>query len=216
MSYAVREQFISIQGEGAQAGTKAAFVRFAGCNAWNGTEAGRQSLGAGACARWCDTDLVGGEKLEAAEIVARMGQPWAPRALCVVTGGEPGLQLDVDLLRAIKLAGWRVAVETNGTIETAAINGCDWITCSPKLLTDAKLRHAHELKVVLPGALPPLSGWNEVTLNALATGGGWGQMFVQPQGGPEYEQNVQRCVQWVLEHPEWRLGVQLHKAIGLR
>jgi organic radical activating enzyme len=216
MSYAVREQFISIQGEGAQAGTKAAFVRFAGCNAWNGTEDGRQALGAGACARWCDTDFLGGERLEGAEIVARMGQPWGPGALCVLTGGEPGLQLDVDLLRAIKLAGWRVAVETNGTIESAAIYGCDWITCSPKMLTASKLRRADELKVVLPGAVPPLSGWTSVTLEAMALQGGWGQMFVQPQGGPDYEQHVRQCCQWVLEHPEWRLGVQLHKQLNLR
>jgi organic radical activating enzyme len=235
-SYAVREVFPTLQGEGARAGARSVFVRLAGCNLWSGRPEDR-TRGAGDCARWCDTDFVGGSKLTVADLLAVMGAvKWASaERWCVLTGGEPALQLDTELLDELRSAGWRVAVETNGTLdptdgERRLLDEVDWLTVSPKLGSDWVRRRGSELKVVLAEG----DGWDDELLVAAA--GTFGHLFVQPRdpslsaaledthlrAGPQsalrssYEANLQRCIDFVERHPRWRLSLQTHKLAGLR
>lgn len=234
MSYAVKAIFDTIQGEGARAGTQAVFVRFAGCNLWSGRPEDRQK-GKGACARWCDTDFVVGEKLAAATVLARMdalvvgSDRW-----CVLTGGEPALQLDLPLVSALRNAGWGIAVETNGTVDSEAMHAADWVTVSPKKGGAVRLRAGNELKVVLPGAVGDEQGWTDAQLDELAGLRLWPFMFVQPMDPPlsaavedtylhpqrseasgasqrVYASALERCLSFVRSRPSWRLGAQLHK-----
>jgi 7-carboxy-7-deazaguanine synthase len=229
-SYAVKEILVTLQGEGARSGSKALFVRFAGCNLWNGLPNGRAS-GSGACAAWCDTDFVGGEKLGLVELLTRAevafpydgGERWV-----VLTGGEPALQVDAALISGFHLAHWKIAIETNGT--QLLPNGIDWVTVSPKRGSELHVFKAEELKVVLPGSSD--GGWTDAELEALEADGRWGHLFVQPQdvlmpaglsvfGGVglsiigERKRNAERCVEFVKSHPRWRLSTQTHKAIGI-
>jgi organic radical activating enzyme len=170
MPYAIKEIFDTIQGEGARAGTRAVFIRFAGCNLWSGREEDR-GKGRGACAAWCDTDFVDGEKLSAQEIVARVEELWPrwtgrgvppnqrwhrdrPKRWVVVTGGEPALQFDEALREALRAAGFSVAMETNGTCDRASVRLVDHLCVSPKLGSTLEVMRAHELKVVIPGVVP--------------------------------------------------------------
>src|SRR3982751_4594312 len=153
MTYAVKEAFLTLQGEGVQAGSRAVFLRFAGCNLWSGREADRAS----AHCTFCDTDFVGtdgaggGKFADAGSLAAHVARLWGPepgRRLVVITGGEPMLQLDSALVDAIHAEGFRIAVETNGTL--AALRGIDWLTVSPKAGTDVVQRTGDELKLVWP------------------------------------------------------------------
>ena len=240
--YAVRSVFSTLQGEGARAGTRAVFVRLAGCNAWNGRPADRH-LGKGACAAWCDTDFFKGESLSVAEIAAKMDAVWPlsgkPR-WCVITGGEPLLQLDPELIAGLHSRGWKIAVETNGSLDVEAVREVDWITVSPKRGLPCLIREAHELKVVLPGGGGELSGWSDQELAELAANGRYQYQFVQPQdpinpvavessylhslsgeSSPlrnlesAYAANLKRCIDFVTTNPDWRLGVQIHKYVQL-
>lgn len=246
MSYVVHSVFDTFQGEGARAGERSVFVRLAGCNLWSGRPSGREK-GDGACARWCDTDFATGVKMTSAELLASMVREWplsqhAPGggAWCVITGGEPGLQLDLPLVDDLHRADWRVAVETNGTQDTVALRSVDWLTLSPKLGGAVRFRgHVHELKVVLPGAIFPGRAWSDDDLLALERELRPDHRFVVPMDPPlspatedtllhprkveasgtftvrdgrsEFEANVKRCLDFCRAHPHWRIGGQLHK-----
>ncbi|MCS6913430.1 MAG: 7-carboxy-7-deazaguanine synthase [Myxococcales bacterium] len=209
MSYAVKEIFYSLQGEGAQAGRPAVFCRFAGCNLWNGRPADR----AGAVCWFCDTDFVGtdgpggGRFRHAADLARAVRAAWpgsAGRPLVVCTGGEPLLQLDEALVAAFHAEGLEVAVETNGTRPAPA--GLDWICVSPKAGTELVLRAGDELKLVYPqpGAEPERY-----------LGLAFRYFFLQPMDGPNRPQHTEQAVRYCLAHPVWRLSLQIHKMLGI-
>jgi 7-carboxy-7-deazaguanine synthase (Cx14CxxC type) len=211
MSYSVKEIFYTLQGEGLQAGRAAVFCRFAGCNLWSGREADRQT----AVCRFCDTDFVGtdgtlGGKFEtAAALAARIAQQWPAnqplRRYVVLTGGEPLLQVDDALVDALHEQGFKVAVETNGTI--AAPAGIDWICVSPKAGAPLVQTRGHELKLVYPQpALLPDQ------LEGLA----FDHFLLQPMDSPSRAENTAAAIAWCQSHPRWRLSVQMHKMVGIR
>jgi 7-carboxy-7-deazaguanine synthase (Cx14CxxC type) len=208
MPYAVKELYATLQGEGAQTGRRAAFLRFAGCNLWSGREADRAT----AQCRFCDTDFVGmdgpgGGRFASADALAdAVAACWgdAPdHRLVVCTGGEPTLQLDAALVQALRARGFSVAVESNGTL---ACPDVDWLTVSPKAGTHVVQRRGDELKLVYPQSeLPPtaVEGWD------------FAHFFLQPMDGPDRAANTQAAAAWCLAHPRWRLSLQTHKLIGL-
>ena len=209
MTYSVKEIFLTLQGEGGQAGRAAVFCRFAGCNLWTGREQDR----ARAVCSFCDTDFVGtdgegGGKFEtpgalAAAVEAMWGPSPAAR-LVVCTGGEPLLQLDPPLIEALHARGFEIAVETNGTI--AAPAGLDWICVSPKADAALAQTRGQELKLVHPQA-----GVDPARFEGLD----FERFFLQPMDGPEREANTRAAVAYCLAHPRWRLSLQTHKWIGL-
>ena len=210
MSYAVKEIFLTLQGEGAHSGRAAVFCRFAGCNLWSGREADRAS----AQCRFCDTDFVGtdgtrGGRYEAAvDLAEAIESEWGAtrdfRAV-VLTGGEPLLQADDALLDALHARGFWIAVETNGTI--APPPGLDWICVSPKAGTELCIRSGDELKLIYPqaGAAPE-------DFAGLA----FRRFSLQPMDGPEIADNTARAVAYCLAHPQWQLSLQTHKTLGIR
>lgn len=211
MSYAIKELFYTLQGEGANAGRPAVFCRFAGCNLWTGREQDRSD----AVCTFCDTDFIGtdgpgGGKFASPEalVAAALGQlpDGVPSQgmLVVCTGGEPLLQLDAPLIDAFHAAGFEIAVETNGTIEAPA--GIDWICVSPKADAPLKQTRGHELKLVFPQdkARPE-------RFEALA----FEHFFLQPMDGPSREENTVAATVYCLTHPKWHLSLQTHKMIGI-
>jgi 7-carboxy-7-deazaguanine synthase len=210
VSYAVKEIFLTLQGEGAHAGRAAVFCRFAGCNLWSGREQDRAT----ATCRFCDTDFVGtdgtlgGRYASAAELADTIAAQWTDdtaNRYTVLTGGEPLLQLDAALIAALHARGFAIAIETNGTIEPP--DGLDWICVSPKAGTELVLRRGHELKLVYPqiGALP-----------ADFAGLAFERFSLQPMDGPQLADNTARTVEYCLRHPQWRLSLQTHKTLGIR
>jgi 7-carboxy-7-deazaguanine synthase len=208
--YAVKEIFLTLQGEGAQAGHAAVFCRFAGCNLWNGLERDR----AAAACQFCDTDFVGtdgdggGRFANAdalADAIASKWQAGVADRLVVLTGGEPLLQVDAPLIRALHADKFRIAVETNGT--RPAPPGLDWICVSPKAGAEFVLRSGDELKLVYPqpGVDPALFGQLDFR-----------HFLLQPMDGPDVAANTQAAIAYCLAHPQWRLSVQTHKVLGLR
>lgn len=197
MSYVVREAFYTLQGEGLNAGRAAVFLRFSGCNLWNGHPGGRHK-GKGACAAWCDTDFAKGERMDEEQVLAALAR-LADGGLVVISGGEPCLQLTPELVEAMHGDGWEVAVETNGTIDNPALALCDHVTVSPKLGADLRVWRGAELKVVLPGIAArgdrPQDegfhdcGWTEGDLLRMAKRGTWGALYVQPMD-PSYSDEV--------------------------
>jgi organic radical activating enzyme len=165
-AYGIKDVFLTLQGEGARAGAKSVFVRMTGCNLWSGNPAHRDR-GTGPCARWCDTDFFKGDTIELPTLRDRMEALWpgtGPR-WCVITGGEPALQIDDALVSALHEHGWRIAVETNGTIANRALHACDHVCISPKRGTAWRtLGIAHEIKVILPGADGAEQGWTDAEL----------------------------------------------------
>ncbi|MGI4778914.1 MAG: 7-carboxy-7-deazaguanine synthase [Janthinobacterium lividum] len=214
MSYAVKEIFYTLQGEGGQAGTPAVFCRFAGCNLWSGRESDRET----AVCRFCDTDFVGtdgtlGGKFATADlladtILARWPANDAAHRLVVLTGGEPLLQVDAALVEALHARDIRIAVESNGTIE--APEGIDWLCISPKAGAPWVQKSGQELKVVWPQ--PGLG----LDLDALQAGTRFEHRFLQPMDGPAQRENIARCIDACLAHPGWRLSLQTHKFTGIR
>ena len=209
MSYAVKEIFYTLQGEGAQAGRPAVFCRFTGCNLWSGREADRAT----AVCRFCDTDFIGtdgaggGRFADAEALAAAVESHWpggGPRFV-VCTGGEPLLQLDVALVAALKRCGFEIAVETNGTIAEVP-EGIDWVCVSPKAGAPLLLRRGSELKLVVPQAEFDLA-----ELEALA----FARFSLQPMDGPEAAANTQAAVALCLQRPQWRLSLQTHKLLGI-
>lgn len=210
MSYAVKEIFLTLQGEGAHAGRTAVFCRFAGCNLWTGREQDR----ADATCRFCDTDFVGtdgtlGGRYATADALAdQIAATWgegATHRFVVLTGGEPLLQIDVELIEALHARDFMIAVETNGTLP--APPGLDWICVSPKADTELAIRQGHELKLVYPQAENTPEDYA-----ALA----FAHFSLQPMDGPDLAQNTERAIDYCLRHPQWRLSVQTHKTIGIR
>lgn len=209
MTYSVKEIFLTVQGEGGQAGRAAVFLRFAGCNLWSGREEDR----ADAVCTFCDTDFVGtdgegGGKFATPEKLAEaVAAKWrgngGPR-LVVCTGGEPLLQLDAPLISALHTQGFEIAVETNGTI--AAPEGLDWICVSPKADASVAQRSGQELKLVFPQP-----GVDPKVFEGLD----FQRFYLQPMDGPELEANTRAVVAYCLEHPRWRLSLQTHKLIGV-
>ncbi len=209
-SYAVKEIFLTLQGEGMQAGRAAVFCRFAGCNLWSGLERDRAT----AICRFCDTDFVGldgtgGGRFASADILAgAIASEWAAGLqdrLVVLTGGEPLLQVDAALVEALHHRGFQVAVETNGT--QPAASGLDWLCVSPKAGAALLLTGGDECKLVFPqpGAMPE-------QFEHLA----FRHFLLQPMDGPAVAANTRDAVAYCLAHPKWRLGVQTHKTLGLR
>jgi 7-carboxy-7-deazaguanine synthase len=207
MTYAVKEIFLTLQGEGVHAGRRAVFLRFAGCNLWSGREEDRAT----AICKFCDTDFVGADagKFESATTLAdAVANCWgngggAPYV--VITGGEPLLQLDAALIDALHDRGFEIGVETNGTI--AAPTGIDWLCVSPKAGSETVQREGNELKLVWP---QPGSDWKAME--------GWGfdHYLIQPMDSAMLAENTQAAVDFVMAHPKWRLTTQTHKVIGLR
>ncbi len=208
--YHVKEIFYSIQGEGYYSGRPAVFCRFAGCNLWSGKEEDRDK----AICRFCDTDFVGtngadGDEYKSAEsLVDRIARRWpkaAENRFVVCTGGEPLLQMDAAFICALHDAGFEIAVETNGTI--AAPSGIDWICVSPKAGVILRQTTGDELKLVYPqeGAWPELYAHLDFR-----------HFFLQPMDGVHHEEATSQVLDYVLAHPWWRIGVQLHKILKIR
>jgi len=213
MSYLIKEVFLSVQGEGLNAGRVALFVRFAGCNMWSGREADR-GIGRGGCSMWCDTDFVGtdgpngGRYQSPDELAAKVGDLWPVGEgdrLVVCTGGEPLLQLDIPLIEAFRDAGFKVAIESNGTIPVPS--GIDWICISPKAGAPIVVDHGDELKLVYPQECLAPADFEHLQ---------FGAFILQPLDGPEVHENTQKVLQHCLQHPRWRIGVQLHKILNLK
>lgn len=211
MTYSAKEVFLTVQGEGGQAGRPAVFLRFAGCNLWNGREADR----AAAVCSFCDTDFVGtdgdgGGKFATAEALAdHVAGMWRGRAgdpkLVVCTGGEPLLQLDAALIDALHARGFEIAVESNGTL--AAPNGIDWICVSPKADAEVVQITGQELKLVYPQAKAMPERFEALDFE---------RFWLQPMDGPDRAANTAAAIEYCLTHPQWRLSVQTHKYIGVR
>jgi len=211
MSYTIKEIYLSIQGEGANSGRTAVFCRFSGCNLWSGVHEERKE----AICKFCDTDFVGidersGGKFEADHLVENVKNLWPAfslksKPLVICTGGEPLLQLDEKLVKTFHLAGFEVAVETNGTIKPPP--GIDWICVSPKSGADLVVNRGNELKLVFPqhGAEP--ARFENLEFQ---------HFFLQPLDNEERETNTRLAAMYCLEHPQWRLGIQIHKFIGMR
>jgi 7-carboxy-7-deazaguanine synthase (Cx14CxxC type) len=209
MTYAVKECFLTLQGEGVQAGSRAVFLRFAGCNLWSGREADRAS----AICNFCDTDFVGtdgpggGKFADAERLADQVAAMWGDSSenrLVVITGGEPMLQLDGALIDALHLRGFRVAAESNGTL--AATPGIDWLCVSPKAGSDVVQRSGDELKLVWPqpGIDPAeLETWN------------FDHFLVQPMDCEERDAAMKAAIALAMERPRWRLTLQAHKIVGL-
>ena len=210
MSYAVKEIFLTLQGEGAQAGRASVFCRFSGCNLWSGREQDRAT----ATCQFCDTDFVGtdgtlgGRYASADDLADAIAAQWSggeTGRYVVLTGGEPLLQVDAALVAALHARGFAVGIETNGTI--APPEGLDWICVSPKAGADLIVREGHELKLVYPqpGALPESFA-----------GLGFSRFSLQPMDGPDAIGNTALAIDYCLRHPQWRLSVQTHKTLGIR
>jgi 7-carboxy-7-deazaguanine synthase len=210
MTYAVKEIFYTLQGEGINAGRPAVFCRFAGCNLWSGLEKDR----ADADCTFCDTDFVGtdgvgGGKFEtAATLVDAVMSHWpegAPRPFIVCTGGEPMLQIDEGLIDALHAKGFEIAVETNGTLNPP--DGLDWICMSPKAGTSLAITRGHELKLVYPQLGADPTDYEDLKFQ---------HFLLQPMDGPDRERNIGFALEYCLAHPPWRLSLQTHKFLGIR
>lgn len=208
--YSVKEIFYTLQGEGANAGTPAVFCRFAGCNLWSGREADRAS----AQCQFCDTDFVGtdgdgGGKFATASDLARACQQACTAengpSLVVLTGGEPMLQVDQDLIDALHAHGFSIAIETNGTLPVP--EDIDWICVSPKAGATLVQMSGNELKLVYPQ--PELLPERVRALD-------FDHFFLQPMDGPDQAANTEAAMRYCMAHPPWRLSVQTHKVLGIR
>jgi 7-carboxy-7-deazaguanine synthase (Cx14CxxC type) len=213
MSYLVKEIFYSIQGEGYYAGRPAVFCRFAGCNLWSGKEADRVD----ALCKFCDTDFVGidgtegGKYPSSQELAKKIRQFWpqkdvkVTKPFVVLTGGEPLLQMDAALINALHEEGLEIAVETNGTI--AAPEGIDWICVSPKAGVELLQLNGQELKLVYTQSEAQPEKYANLDFR---------HFYLQPLDGPELESNTKLVLQYCLDHPKWRLSLQLHKILKVR
>ncbi|AEI36943.1 MAG: 7-carboxy-7-deazaguanine synthase [Zymomonas mobilis subsp. pomaceae] len=218
-SYAVKESFLTLQGEGAQAGRRAVFIRFSGCNLWNGLERDRM----GAVCQFCDTDFVGlggdgGGRFTASQLATHAKNLWrqglcesaslpapASRPFVVLTGGEPLLQVDTDLIQALKSHDFIIAVETNGT--RPMIEGIDWVCMSPKAGAALALKKGNEIKLIWPQT--------DIDIEALESLD-FTHYLIQPMDNDEARQNLEEAVAFVMQRPLWRLSLQTHKMIGLK
>ena len=213
MTYTVKEIYFTLQGEGANTGRAAVFLRFAGCNLWSGLERDRHS----ATCQFCDTDFVGtdgpgGGKFTTPEALASAvtacwdaDRPADGGRFVVCTGGEPLLQFNQALVNALHSAGFEIAIETNGTLQPP--DGIDWVCVSPKAGAPLVLTKGNELKLVHPQA-----GVDPAMYEGLA----FEHFFVQPMDGPRREENTRLAMEYCAKHPQWRLSLQTHKLLGIR
>lgn len=207
MSYSVKEIFYTLQGEGAQSGRPAVFCRFSGCNLWSGRDEDR----ADAICRFCDTDFVGADagRFDVADLADAVAAQWpagvSGRPYVVCTGGEPLLQLDTPLCRALHAKGFDIGVETNGTRPRP--DGIDWLCVSPKAGTELVLTAGDELKLIYPQAGAPPEAFSGLAFD---------HFFLQPMDNADRDANTGAAIAYCLTHPRWRLGVQIHKVVGLR
>ncbi len=211
MTYSVKEIYYTLQGEGAQTGRAAVFLRFAGCNLWSGVEKDRPD----ATCRFCDTDFVGtdgpggGKFVDAAALARAVTAAWPREAkgkpYVVCTGGEPLLQLDSAAIAGLKEQGFEIAIETNGTLLPPP--GIDWICVSPKADAEQKLMRGNELKLIYPqaGAAPERFAGQDFQ-----------NFFLQPMDNEQQAANTEAATAYCLAHPQWRLSLQTHKLIGIR
>jgi 7-carboxy-7-deazaguanine synthase len=212
MTYAVKEIFFTLQGEGANTGRPAVFCRFAGCNLWTGREADR----ADATCTFCDTDFVGvdgpggGKFVSAGDLARAVADAWPghvsarARKLVVCTGGEPLLQMDADIVHALHANGFEIAIETNGT--QIPPEGIDWTCVSPKVGAPLVLTSGNELKLVYPQPGGEPERYADLDFE---------QFFLQPMDGLDRERNTQLALAYCLAHPQWRLSIQTHKLLGI-
>jgi 7-carboxy-7-deazaguanine synthase len=210
VTYSIKEIFYTLQGEGAHAGRPAVFCRFSGCNLWTGRESDRAS----AVCTFCDTDFVGtdgeggGKFARPADLAATIDSLWPPgypaSKYVVFTGGEPLLQLDAALIDAMHLAGFEIAIETNGTLPVPA--GVDWICVSPKIGSTLVVGTGNEIKVVIPQAGQDLSAYEQL---------GFDHFFVQPMDGPLAEYNTRLAIDTCKRRPQWKLSLQTHKLLQI-
>ncbi|MDP3278867.1 MAG: 7-carboxy-7-deazaguanine synthase [Deltaproteobacteria bacterium] len=221
MTYAIKECFFTLQGEGAQSGRAAVFLRFTGCNLWSGREADRASA-RGGCGRWCDTDFVGtdgegGGRFESAETLANYVQKcWqsvasdaetpSPERYVVCTGGEPLLQLDTALIEALHARGFAIAIESNGTLPVPP--GIDWVCISPKAGGELVVTEGDELKLVYPQPEEHMTPEHFGSLR-------FANRFLQPLDGLLRAKHTAACIAYCRTHPAWRLSVQMHKLVGI-
>lgn len=212
MSYAIKEIFYTLQGEGRHAGRPAVFCRFAGCNLWTGREADRHR----ATCQFCDTDFVGtdgpggGRYSSAAALAQAVANAWPPgddpiaRRYVVCTGGEPTLQMDVSFIEALHQHGFEVAIETNGT--QVVPPGIDWICVSPKAGAPLVQRRGDELKLVFPQPTAMPECFQDMD---------FAHLLLQPMDGPNRDANTQAALEYCLAHPRWQLSLQTHKFLGI-
>ncbi len=212
MTYAVKEIFYTLQGEGIQTGRAAVFCRFSGCNLWSGMEKDRDR----AVCRFCDTDFVGvdgpgGGIYETADTLARMIERTVPelvgtavRPFVVLTGGEPMMQVDRPLINALHERGFEVAIETNGTRKLP--EGIDWVTVSPKAGSRLVVLRGNELKLVYPQ-----KGLEPEQFETAA----FDHLLLQPLDGPDRDEHIRLAVSYCLSHPRWRISLQTHKILGI-
>lgn len=210
MTYSVKEMFLTLQGEGVNAGARAVFVRFAGCNLWTGRE---QDRGSAIC-QFCDTEFVGTDGLGGgkfatadalAEAVLGFWGEGAEKRFVVLTGGEPMLQVDDALVEALHARGFRIAIESNGTI--AAHPGIDWVCISPKAGSEVVQRTGDELKLVWPQPgtdVEAIEGWD------------FANFLIQPMDSVAAQENIEAAIAFAMARPKWRLTLQTHKMLGLR
>lgn len=209
MAYLIKELYLTLQGEGVHAGRAAVFCRFAGCNLWTGRQSDRST----AVCQFCDTDFIGingehGGRFESADALADLaatlwvgeGQPFV-----VCTGGEPLLQLDLELIAAFHRHGMEIAVETNGTLPVP--NGVDWVCVSPKAGAELAVNAGDELKLVFPQKYASPDRYSSLN---------FAHFYLQPMDGPELVQNQQLAADYCRRHPQWRLSIQMHKLLGFR
>lgn len=205
MAYHVKELFFSLQGEGANTGCAAVFCRFAGCNLWSGREQDRED----ADCDFCDTDFVGGEKYASAGKLAKeILKLWPPKAeyrFVILTGGEPGLQVDAELIEALQERDFTVAIESNGTVDLPG--DIDWISISPKGKAALKVTSGNELKLVYPQDDHDPADFKNLE---------FGHFYIQPKAGPDEAENVRRAMDYCRQHPQWRLSLQTHKLLNIR
>jgi len=208
--FAVKEIFLTLQGEGAQAGRPAVFCRFAGCNLWSGREADRAT----AACKFCDTDFVGtdgssgGRYKNADDLADAIERGWAGgegHRFCVLTGGEPLLQVDAPLIDALHRRAFQIAVETNGTVMPPP--GIDWVCVSPKSDCELAVIEGNELKLVFPQHDAPPERFAHLAFE---------RFLLQPMDGADLQENTRRAIEYCLKNPQWRLSIQTHKHIGIR
>jgi len=211
MTYSVKEIFYTLQGEGANAGRPAVFCRFSGCNLWSGREADRAS----AVCKFCDTDFVGvdgtsgGKYTDAASLAVMIETHWPTtdhsRRLVVLTGGEPLLQVDANLVTALHERGFMIAVETNGTI--IPVDGIDWLCVSPKSGSTLAISKGQELKLVYPQVGQSPEQFTHLNFQ---------HFFLQPMDGPNRAENTASAIEFCKMNPRWSLSLQTHKITGIR
>jgi len=210
MNYKVKEIYYTLQGEGAHAGRPAVFCRFSGCNLWSGREEDRHK----AICKFCDTDFwgidgVNGGKYSAVELAQKISDCWPDddkgKKYVVCTGGEPLLQLDESLIEVFHQYNIEVGVETNGTIELP--KGLDWVCMSPKEGSEVIVKKGNELKLVYPQGKMDPKEWEKLDFE---------NYYLQPMDNENQDANIQACIVYCLENPNWKLSVQMHKVVGLK